>query len=760
MIIINFSSIISPLLRRGLGGGFLFLLIACTQEKPEITSLLMPVNNTLAIDDNDTKDSIILKAAHVVPTDNQYEALKDEFIAFIHFGPNTFTRKEWGDGMEDPEIFNLQNLDTDQWCKAMVAAGMKKVILTVKHHDGFVLWQSRYTDHGIMSTPYKNGKGDILKELSKSCKKYGLKLGVYLSPADLYQIENKDGLYGNLSEYSERTLPRPVEGRPFENKTTFTFKVDDYNEYFLNQLFELLTEYGPVHEVWFDGAHPKRKGGQKYNYLAWKELITTLAPEAVIFGKQDIRWCGNEAGATRATEFNIIPYQNNPQNMNSFSDITGEDIASRKKLYEANFLHYQQAETNTSIREGWFYRDDDKQKVRSADDVYDIYERSVGGNSTFLLNIPPNRDGKFSDEDVKVLEEVGKRINETYGKNLFENAEGASNVLDSDMASFQVLDSLNNEIIITTKEPITTNRIVIQEAINTHGERVEKHTLDVWMDNNWQEIATATNIGYKRILRFPEVTSDKFRIRINEFRYFPAISTITAHYYKPKPPQLVITRDINGLVSIQPKQHDFGWKPHGENASENINKGVKIRYTTDGSEPTSNSKIYTEPIALSSGEVKAKAIANEQMGSLATQLFGILKKDWKKLREDSYTGKNVTELAFDENPNTFWQSGTKGSPHYIEINLGNEHNIKGFIYTPQTEFSDGMIEKGILKTSSDGKTWQTIEPFEFGNLINDPSPRTHYFKTPVKTQFLRIESQEIAGDKKTAAIAELDFLIN
>ena len=147
-----------------------------------------------------------------------------------------------------------------------------------------------------MSSPFRDGKGDVLKELSESCKKYGLKLGVYLSPADLFQIENKDGLYGNLSEYTERTIPRPVEGRPFENNTTFTFKVDDYNEYFLNQLFELLTEYGPIDEVWFDGAHPKRKGGQTYNYLAWKELIRTLAPKAVIFGKEDIRWCGNESG--------------------------------------------------------------------------------------------------------------------------------------------------------------------------------------------------------------------------------------------------------------------------------------------------------------------------------------------------------------------------------------------------------------------------------------------------------------------------------
>ena len=203
-----------------------------------------------------------------------------------------------------------------------------------------------------------------------------------------------------MSKYTKRTIPREIPGRPFKNKTQFEFVVDDYNEYFLNQLFELLTEYGPVHEVWFDGAHPKRKGGQTYNYIAWKQLIKTLAPHAVIFGREDVRWCGNEGGGTRNTEWNVIPYRENPDTMNDFSDLTSNDLGSREALFSMEspfYLHYQPAETNTSIREGWFYRDDTHQKVRSADDVFDIYERAVGGNSIFLLNIPPNREGKFSE---------------------------------------------------------------------------------------------------------------------------------------------------------------------------------------------------------------------------------------------------------------------------------------------------------------------------------------------------------------------------
>tara|TARA_R110000737_G_scaffold98819_2_gene132937 strand:- start:307 stop:2631 length:2325 start_codon:yes stop_codon:yes gene_type:complete len=735
------------------------LLAACSQ-KPEPNALVMPVSNTIEVQDTDSNDSILLKAAHVVPTANQYEALQNEFIAFIHFGPNTFTRMEWGNGMEDPKVFDLQNLDTDQWCKAMKDAGMKMVIFTAKHHDGFVLWQSRYTDHGIMSSPFKEGKGDVLKELSESCKKYGLKLGVYLSPADLFQIENKDGLYGNLSEYTERTIPRQVEGRPFENKTTFTFKVDDYNEYFLNQLFELLTEYGPIHEVWFDGAHPKRKGGQTYNYLAWKELIRALAPKTVIFGKEDIRWCGNEAGKTRDTEWNVIPYQEDPDQMNSFADLTDESLGNREDLYKGKFLHYQQAETNTSIREGWFYRDDEDQKVRSTDDVFDIYERSVGGNSTFLLNIPPNRDGKFSPTDVTVLEEVGQRINETYGSNLLSGAKGPKAVLDNDLASFELLGLGAQGVVIETNAPITINRLAIQEAINTHSERVEKHALDAWVDNGWKEIAAATNIGYKRILRFPEVTTQKLRIRILESRFYPAIASISAHYYKARPPQLSIERSVEGAVTISPKKDSFGWKPHGEDVAGNINTGYNIRFSTDGSEPTTASEIYQQPFNIPSGEVKAVAEVNGKLGSVASELFGIVKKDWKAAGEDSFEGEHTAINAFDGDPETYWSSSDKSRKNYINIDLGKEYAITGFTYTPQTSSSEGMIEKGVVRISADGKSWENVEDFQFGNLINDPTTRTHMFKSKINARYIGIESKVIAGNGKTAAIAELDFLLD
>ncbi|HFK5527930.1 TPA: alpha-L-fucosidase [Elizabethkingia anophelis] len=712
--------------------------------------------NTIAIAPTDSKELIIEKAINVIPSKIQLDALRNEFIAFIHFGPNTFTRMEWGNGMEDPKIFDLKELDTDQWCKSLKDAGMKMVILTVKHHDGFVLWQSRYTDHGIMSTNFRDGKGDVLRDLSKSCQKYGIKLGVYLSPADLYQIENPKGLYGNLSQYTKRTIPREVPGRPFSNKTKFEFEVDDYNEYFLNQLFEILTEYGPIHEVWFDGAHPKRKGGQKYNYEAWKKVVRTLAPKAVMFNRGDVRWCGNEGGHTRKTEWNVLPFNNTE--LTEFTDTTGwedENLGIRERLYNARFLHYQQAEVDTSIREGWFYRDDVYQKVRSADDVFDIYERSVGGNATFLLNIPPNRDGKFSDQDVKVLSETGKRIKETYSKDLLQGAKGPKQVLDHNDVTYSLLN--NNQLIIETPKLVTFNRIMLQEAISTHSERVESHAVDAWVNGEWKEIAAATNIGYKRILRFPEITTQKIRLRILESRGQVFMSSISAYYYQMKPPQLAIAQDQTGKVSIYAQKQDFNWNVHNETETKSSDKDFNIYYTTDGSEPDSNSLKYNGPFEKEQGTIKAVAILKGERGSTQTEMVGIAKNKWKLIDAKEGTKNHSAEAAFDANPKTFWQSTSQALPQNLSLDLGNMYTLTAMVYTPQTAFGGGMMAKGIVEISADGKKWETVSAFEFGNLVNDPSKRSLYFKQAVKARYVRVTAQEIVGNSQALTIAELDF---
>ena len=473
-----------------------------------------PTARTIMVTQDDSDADVLAKAVRVVPTPGQLHALDNGYAAFVHFGPNTFSGVEWGSGLEDPSVFDPQNLDTDQWCRIFADAGMKRVILTAKHHDGFVLWPSRYTEHGVASSPFR---GDVVKELSESCRKFGLEFGFYLSPADLYQMEAPEGLYGNGSAATLRTIPRPVPGRPFKDGRSFSFEVDDYNEYFLNQLFELLTEYGPVSEVWFDGAHPKRKGGQQYDYLAWKELIHTLAPGAVVFGKEDLRWCGNEAGQTRESEWNVIPYAADPSALNMFDDLTDADLGSRELLLSHPrpfWLHYQPAETDVSIRDGWFWRNDDEQAVRSADNVLDIWERAVGGNSILLLNVPPGRDGRISRRDSTVLATVACRIRATYGTDLLAPARRTS----------------DGGYILP--QPVTFNRIMLQEDLSM-GERVEAFAVDAQLDGGWQEIAGGTCIGFRRILRFPPVSASGIRVRVLETRAEPHIKKVSAYFAEP-----------------------------------------------------------------------------------------------------------------------------------------------------------------------------------------------------------------------------------
>lgn len=593
--------------------------------------------NTVKIDGDDA-NTIIEKAANVVPTANQLAALDREFIAFIHFGPNTFTGKEWGSGYESSETFALETLDTDQWCKAIKDAGMKMVIFTAKHHDGYIMWQSRYTDHGIMSSKFRDGKGDVLMDLSESCRKYGLELGIYLSPADLYQIESPDGLYGNLSKPTLRTIPREVEGRPFSNKTKFKFNVDDYNEYYLNQLFELLTEYGPISEIWLDGAHPKTKGGQTYNYNTWRELIRTLAPKANIFGREDLRWCGNEGGHTRDSEWNVVPYMANPDTLSWYNDMMADPLGGREQLCEGKYLHYQPAETDVSIRDGWFWRDNTHQQTRTADNVFDMYERSVGGNAILLLNLPPDNQGHFPEKDLKTLEETGRRIRETYGIDLLDGAKCPKALLDNDIDTYiKVKDG--EDFVVTLPEKRWMNRIVLQEAIATVGERTERFAVDARIDGEWKEIATSTNIGHKRILRVNDMETDALRFRLLQSRAMVAISKISAHY-----------------------SH---WSP-----------------------------FYGNPF------------------------------DTPELQE------------YDKNA---WR--TEGNSNVLVFS--GQRRLGGIVYNPAAGKSESGIVSGIVSISDDGLSWTEVSSFEFGNLVNDPSPRYVHFHNPVGCRYLRIVSESL-----------------
>lgn len=731
--------------------------------------------------------AILEKAANVVPSPRQLEFHQLEFTCFIHFGPNTFTGMEWGSGKEDPAIFNPgDTLDTDQWCRIAKDAGMRMMLITVKHHDGFCTWQTRYNDRfSVRGIPWRDGKGDVLRELADSCRKHGLKLGVYLSPADLYQIENADGLYGNESPAVEsviptdpasfKTAPDRVRADKPAGSPEIRVKADDYNRYFMNQLYELLTEYGPIHEVWFDGAHPKRKGNQQYLKREWFELIRKLAPEAVIFGGPDVRWCGNEAGGTRSAEWNVLPVSSLEE---SGVDRPDADIGSDAKVvlpeysvygqtYQARHLYYLVPEINTSIRAGWFWRNEHEQAVRTADDVFDIYERAVGGNGIFLLNVPPDKTGRIAPRDEAALTEVGRRIRETYGnRKLVEGASSdAERVLDDDLATAWNPSGTSGEFTVRFKAPQEVNRIVLQEAIGTVGQRVIRHALDAEIDGTWREVATGETIGYKRILRFPAVTTAAFRVRILESRATPAIATFSAHFYQLPPPSLEVRREGGEVVIAPPATGNFSWKPHGQ-GDPSAQGTLQIRYTLDGSEPTASSPLYQKPFPLpDGGRVRAVAIAAGKSGPPCDVRMAIDPSSWSiracsSQENDEYAGGK----AIDGKRETFWHSRWSTPdphPHHLEIDLGKARNIAALTYLPRQDKAvpDGMVEAGEISFSQDGETWTTPQPFRLGNLVNDPSERTILLdKTVTGVRFLRFTSTAGAAHKPYAAAAEIGLL--
>jgi alpha-L-fucosidase len=727
---------------------FLFLaqlaLFACQSQKESYFIQTAPVP------EGATLDQKVELSAYVLPHPRQMKWFEDEFFGFIHYGPNTYTGREWGTGFEDATLFVPGNLDTDQWCEVMKDAGIRRVVMVVKHHEGYCLWQTRYTNYSVASSPWLDGQGDVLRELAQSCEKYGLRLGIYLSPADLYQIEAPGGLYGNGSEFTQRNIPRPVEGRPFDDKRTFTYEADDYNEYFLNQLFELLTEYGPVYELWFDGAHPKPGTNQVYNYDAWFDLIRNLAPDAVIFGKgPDSRWCGNEGGATREAEYNVIPLTQSPDTYD-WPDKMGENIAGRDKINEeTSYFHYYPAETNTSIRHGWFWRNDDEQQVRSADDVFDIYERSVGGNSVFHLNIPPNKDGQFSRRDVEVLREVGRRIREVYGNDLLAGGSSKERkVLDNNRDTWWQAPGTTAELVVKLPQLTSVNRVVIQEAIAHRGERVEVHHLEALIDGKWVKVAEGKTIGYKRILRFPAVDTDQLKLVITQSRVAPSISQFSVHYYDEPPKPVVIRHDIKGNVTMGVGT-GFSWKDHGA-----IDLSQNIYYTLDGSEPTIQSLRYSETISLTGGaHIRARAIVGDRSGSITELRLGIAKDKWSAVDD---RGEDASH-AIDGNVRSSWLATTSvTAPISLTIDMIQPHKITGLAYLPAAP--RGYIESYTIETSQDGTTWKTIHQGDFGNIRNDPSRRIVLFDKAHNARWVRLSNLKAPGGQMQVGVAEIDIL--
>lgn len=460
------------------------------------------------------KKEAYLEAAEKKPSERQLLWQKMEFYAFVHFGINTFTDKEWGDGTDDPKLFNPKCCNPIEWIKIFKAAGMTGVILTCKHHDGFCLWQTDYTDYSIKSSPYKNGKGDLVKEVSEACKAQGLKFGIYLSPWDRH----------------ERTYGTP-----------------EYNEFYKNQLRELLTNYGEIFAVWLDGANGEKKNGKKqiYDYAGIFKLVRELQPNAVIANcGPDVRWVGNEEGKTRTQEWSVVPAtylnsdfvsDNSQKKVNKPPKADKKDIGSRKAIKKCSAFCFYPAETDVSIRPGWFYHEKENSRVKNEYELWEIYKNSVGNNSALLLNVPPNKDGLISQADTESLIAFGNKLKYEFSLNLIkhilpeassENSLSVNVIAEDD--SFWSPEASDNEpqLVFDLENTREIRNIIIKEHI-ADGQFVERFEIYSEKNGSRKKIYKGFTIGYKKIISFKKtVFADKLIFKFIQYRKSPKIERI------------------------------------------------------------------------------------------------------------------------------------------------------------------------------------------------------------------------------------------
>jgi alpha-L-fucosidase len=451
-----------------------------------------------------------------VPSIAQMRWHEMELNGFVHFTTNTFTDLEWGYGDESPNIFNPTALDAGQWAKTLKDAGFKSLILTCKHHDGFSLWPSKYTEHSIKSSPYKNGKGDLVKEVSDACKKFGLNFGVYLSPWDRNRAD-----YGTPS----------------------------YITYYRNQLRELFTQYGPVFEMWFDGAN----GGDGYyggaretrringaTYYDWQNtlsMVKSIQPDVIFFSDAGpgVRWVGNERGVAGESNWNTIS-----------TDTLYAGKPGIEKLLNTGSPDGKQwipAEVDVSIRPGWFYHSKEDSLVKSPERLFDIYLTSVGRGSTLLLNIPPDRRGLFHENDVKALQGLQQILQREFKNNFALKANvtasvnrgsgklfSANNITDGKKDTYWAINDevTTGDFEISLPKSQSIKYILLQEYIKL-GQRVKSFNVEIWKNNTWQQVASGTTIGYKRILKIEPVETSRIRVNITDSKACPVISNVEVY---------------------------------------------------------------------------------------------------------------------------------------------------------------------------------------------------------------------------------------
>ena len=660
-----------------------------------------------------------------LPSEAQLKWHDMNFYAFVHFNMNTFTGNEWGFGDASPDTFNPTELDCRQWARVCKEAGMKGIIITAKHHDGFCLWPSAYTEYSVKNSKWKDGKGDVVRELSDACKEYGLKFGVYLSPWDR-----------NHAQY----------GTP------------EYIDYFRNQLHELLTNYGEIFEVWFDGANggtgyyggaSENRKVDKTTYYDWPntyKIVYELQPQAIIFsdGGPGCRWVGNEHGEAYQTNWNTL-------NRAEFAP----GVANIDDLHygQEDGTHWVPAEVDVSIRPGWYYHPYQDHQVKTLPRLLDIYYQSVGRGANLLLNFPVDNRGLIHEQDAEQVLKLAGQLKMDFAEDLAKgkailasSVRGrkfkATNLTDGNPETYwSTPDSVKKASVeIDFGQETTFNRLLVQEYIAL-GQRVRKFSVEIQKDGQWENIASETTIGYKRILRLPTVQTQKLRLLIEDSKACPILTNL-AIYNAPKVlTEPGISRDKTGMVTI-----------------ESTDKEAAIFYTTDGTEPAIQSESYKGTF-LFAGKGTVKAIvadlATGKASPVQTATFDI---SAEKLKVVKPVPSDKTESIFDGNEMSNWIFEANKFPAELIIDLGEAFEINGFNYTPDQNRHTGIVFNYAFFISADGKKWgDAVSEGEFSNIENSPVKQEKLFE-PKAGRFVKFTALSTVGDQKAVGVAEFSIL--
>lgn len=659
------------------------------------------------------------------PSKRQLAWHRLEQTAFVHFTINTFTDREWGYGDEDPAIFDPRQFDADQIVAAAKAANLRGLIVTAKHHDGFCLWPSKFTKHSIASSPYKNGKGDIVGELAAACRRQGLKFGIYLSPWD---------------------RNHPDYGRP------------EYITFFRNQLRELLTQYGPIYEVFFDGAN----GGDGYYggarevrkidavpYYDWPSIIAfvhALQPMACTFDPvgADLRWVGNEEGEAGDPCWATMDDK-------GFTEEKGNAGVRGGAIWWP-------AEADVSTRYGWFWHAYEDGQSRSPANLMKIYFETVGRSAGLLLNLAPDTRGLVTDEDVANLTAFGTAMRAMYATDLSKGAiasassvragHDAALVLDGNPESFWV--SADRAPVPTLTLDLKQPRLFDVVRLAEHlplGLRVDRFAIDAQGPTGWTEIASKHGIGSQRLIRLDApITARRVRLRITAAAAAPAITEFGV-YLAPvllDPPHIV--RDREGVVMLT-----------------SDSPGLAIAYTTDGSVPTIASPRYTAPFTMrDAGIVQAISIhaAKGAVSNVGRRNFDIRKSDWKILRASA----PLAELLIDEKNRTDWVApltGPDGKPCSVTIDLGRSVELRGFVLKPGWHAPQGAGDPAAWRVrigDDPGLADAPQEQGEFSNIAANQAPQRLAFARPHRGRYIEIAFTRTAKGETRLAIAELGVL--